>query len=171
MGHWDRSIFRNGSLAAAIACALAATGAAAARVAHRASSTTLSSEKVKLGKVIDTSGGRALYMFTRDSRGRSSCSGRCAAAWPPLIASGRVVVARGSGLNPKLVGKTRRSDGRLQVTYDHHPLYMFSGDRGRGQTKGEGAHAFGGSWYLVSPSGRAVKPRSGGVCRPLCPGY
>jgi len=157
----------------AAVCVVALTGVAAARVAHRASSTTLTTEKAKPGTVIVTSTRRALYLFTKDPSGRSTCAGACAKAWPPLIANGKVTVARGSGLKASLLGTTRRSDHRLQVTYDHHPLYMFGGDHRAGQINGEGASAFHGHWYLVSPAGGAVKPKkkSGGVCDPLCPGY
>jgi predicted lipoprotein with Yx(FWY)xxD motif len=157
MRHLDL-MFRRPSFLGAIACALAVTGVAAARVAHSASSTTLGTEKVKLGKVIDTSAGRAVYLFTKDSGVKSNCTGSCVRYWPPLIASGSVTVAKGSGLDPKLLGTTRRSDGKAQVTYNHHPLYLDTGDHRRGDINGEGAKAFAGRWYLVTPSGKAAKP-------------
>lgn len=161
MGNAQRNIFGRAGVFIALACALVATGAAAARVAHGASSTTLSSEKVKPGKVIDTSAGRALYLFTKDTGGKSSCSGSCTAVWPPLIASGNLTVVKGSGLNSRLLGKTRRSDGRLQVTYNHHPLYLYVKDHRRGDIHGQGLKLFGGRWYLVSTGGNAVKPKGG----------
>ena len=50
----------------------------------------------------------------------------------------------------------KRADGRLQVTYNHHPLYTFVKDTGKGQTNGEGVSAFGGEWYAVSAAGATV---------------
>ena len=37
--------------------------------------------------------GMTLYTFTRDTPGVSNCNGNCAAAWPPLMASGTPVAA------------------------------------------------------------------------------
>jgi hypothetical protein len=42
------------------------------------------------------------------------------------------------------------------VTYRGHPVYRFIGDSGPGQTHGEGLEEFGGLWYAVAPSGRAI---------------
>jgi predicted lipoprotein with Yx(FWY)xxD motif len=131
--------------------------------AHRASTTTLRTEKTKRGTVLETTTGRALYMFSLDSKSASRCSGKCSAAWPAV--TGTVKVAKGSGLNPKLLGRTRRG----QATYGGHPLYTYARDS-RGQTRGEGISAFGGHWYLISPRGAAVRPKQK-YCKTLCQGY
>ncbi len=137
-----------------------------------AAGTTLTTEQVKPGKVLVTSSHRALYMFTKDSASRSACSGSCAKAWPALAATGRLSVAPGRGLNPKLLGTIKGQGGRPQVTYNHHPLYMFAADKHAGDIKGEGLSAFGGHWYLVGPSGNAVKPKgSHPVCNGVCQSY
>jgi hypothetical protein len=57
-----------------------------------------------------------------------------------------------------LLGTTRRSDGKLQVTYHGHPLYFFAEDKQAGQVKGEGTNFFGGKWWAVSPAGTKVAP-------------
>jgi hypothetical protein len=64
-----------------------------------------------------------------------------------------------------LLGTTKRADGRLQVTYNRHPLYTFVKDKQKGQTKGEGLNAFGAKWYAVSPAGGKVRPQpvGGGI--------
>jgi hypothetical protein len=55
-----------------------------------------------------------------------------------------------------MVGTTPRSDGKPQVTYNGHPVYLFSGDQSAGDTNGEGVTAFGASWFALSPAGNQV---------------
>jgi hypothetical protein len=55
-----------------------------------------------------------------------------------------------------MIGTTKRSDGKPQVTYNGHPLYTFKGDSSAGATSGQGINAFGGLWYAVSPAGQQV---------------
>jgi predicted lipoprotein with Yx(FWY)xxD motif len=114
----------------------------------------------RLGKILVDSRGRTLYLFQRDSRGKSACSGDCAVDWPPLRDSGTPVV--GAGANSALVGTTPRSDGKRQVTYNGHPLYLFAGDKAPGQTNGQGLTAFGGGWFALSGSGNRVSGASSG---------
>ena len=113
--------------------------------------------KTRLGKILVDSRGRTLYLFKKDSGTKSACFGACATAWPPLRTSGKPTV--GSGAKASLVGTTRRSDGKRQVTYNGHPLYTFIMDRKAGDTNGEGFTAFGGRWFVVSPAGKQVSPR------------
>ena len=56
-----------------------------------------------------------------------------------------------------LLGRTKRKDGRWQVTYNHHPLYTFFQDTKEGQTNGEGLNFFGGEWDAVSPAGAKIE--------------
>ena len=115
---------------------------------------TVGVANVGLGKVLVNSHGRTLYLFGKDSGTTSTCSGACAVNWPPLRASGKPTL--GNGADSSLVGTTMRSDGKPQVTYNGHPLYLFSGDAKAGDTNGEGVNAFGGLWYAVSPAGNQV---------------
>src|SRR3954451_21798533 len=108
----------------------------------------------RLGKVLVNSHGRTLYLFKKDSGKKSACFGACATFWPPLRSSGKPTV--GSGAKASLVGTTKRSDGKPQVTYNGHPLYTFVMDKKAGQTNGEGVNAFGGSWVVVSPAGKQI---------------
>ena len=48
----------------------------------------------------------------------------------------------------------------MQVTYDHHPLYLFTEDTKKGQTNGENVDAFGAEWYAVSAAGATVEPKA-----------
>ena len=108
-----------------------------------------------LGKVLVDARGRTLYLFEKDKRGRSACYGTCAAYWPPFVSAARPRAA--SGVRASLLGSSKRTDGKRQVTYAGHPLYTFTGDTSAGQTTGEGLTDFGGAWYAVAASGRPVK--------------
>ena len=116
-------------------------------------SASVSLHKTKLGLILVNARGRTLYLFRKDRNGKSTCSGSCARFWPPLL--NRKPTA-GPGVKRSLLGTTRRSNGSLQVTYSKHPLYAYSLDKQTGQTKGEGALAFGAKWYAVSARGTAI---------------
>jgi predicted lipoprotein with Yx(FWY)xxD motif len=107
-----------------------------------------------LGKVLVDSRGRTVYLFRRDSGGRSACAAACAAAWPPLRANGKPLA--GPGLTAAKLTTMARSDGRPQLLYNGHPLYRFTGDRQRGDTNGQGLTAFGAAWFAVSGAGDVV---------------
>ena len=117
-----------------------------------------------LGKILVDSKGQTLYLFTKDSTGKSACSGMCATFWPPLTAGGNPAV--GPGAKASLIGTIKRSDGTSQVTYHGHPLYRFAKDTKPGDVNGEGVTAFGGSWFAVSPAGNRVSPPSKGSGAP-----
>jgi len=106
------------------------------------------------GTILTDGSGRAVYLWVADSNGKSVCSGACAGAWPPVMASGTVTAA-GSAKSGDL-GSITRSDGSKQVTYNGHPLYYFVGDSGSGTASGQGSDQFGAKWWLVSPAGSDV---------------
>ena len=95
--------------------------------------------------------GKTLYLFQADSNGKSNCNGSCATAWPPLTGS----VNAGAGVTGKITTFTR-SDGGKQAVINGHPLYYYTADTAPGTTRGQGINAFGGLWYVVSPSGNTV---------------
>jgi predicted lipoprotein with Yx(FWY)xxD motif len=130
--------------------------AAAPKRANGRPATVGVANNTKLGKILVDSQGRTLYLFQKDSGTTSSCTGACAAAWPPLRSSGNPVDHGGAAAS--LVGTSARSDGKAQATYNAHPLYRFVKDRKRGDTNGEGLLAFGGTWFAVSPAGNPVPP-------------
>jgi predicted lipoprotein with Yx(FWY)xxD motif len=149
-------------LAGAAAVALIAPAVAATAPAKPTSAQTATVRVAKrdLGRVLVDSRGRTLYLFKKDSGTKSACFGACAAAWPPLRASGKPSV--GNGLKASKVGTIKRSDGKRQVTYNGHPLYHFQGDKKAGDTNGQGLNAFGARWYVVSSAGRQVTSSGGG---------
>jgi predicted lipoprotein with Yx(FWY)xxD motif len=109
----------------------------------------------RYGRMLFDGNGRALYLFTRERTSRSRCYGDCAKAWPPFFTKGKPKAR--SGVKSSLLGTTRRRDGRLQVTYGGHPLYYYVTDRKPGQVTCQDVAEFGGTWLVVSPSGRAIR--------------
>jgi predicted lipoprotein with Yx(FWY)xxD motif len=99
--------------------------------------------------------GFALYRFTHDRAGSSTCYAACAAAWPPYLVSKRPSAA-GAGARARLLGAVRRGDGRLQLTYAGHPLYFYVSDRHPREVLCQAVTEFGGTWYVVAPDGRAI---------------
>jgi predicted lipoprotein with Yx(FWY)xxD motif len=106
------------------------------------------------GKFLADGQGRALYLFEADKSSTSTCTGACAAAWPPVTASGMPMA--GSGVSQSLLGTTKRADGTEQVTYNGHPLYYFAADTGAGMVKGQGSKAFGAGWYVLDAKGSKI---------------
>ncbi|MGH3270867.1 MAG: COG4315 family predicted lipoprotein [Trebonia sp.] len=127
---------------------------AAAPAGSAASSTVITTKTSSGGSFLTNSAGRAVYLFLADSSGKSTCSGACAAAWPPVVATGQPTAAGGAQSSD--LGTITRSDGTKQVTYDGHPLYYFVGDTGPGTDKGQGVDGFGAKWWLVAPSGSSI---------------
>ena len=120
---------------------------------------TVGIENESLGKILVDSQGRTLYLFQRDSGTKSACTGACAIDWPPLRATGKPTV--GGGASVSIVATSARSDGKPQVTYNGHPLYLFSGDQNPSDTNGQGVNAFGGLWYVLSSSGNQITTSAG----------
>jgi predicted lipoprotein with Yx(FWY)xxD motif len=126
--------------------------------AAQANGPVISTAKTSLGRILVASRGRTLYLFAKDRNGKSACAGKCATFWPPLIATGKPRAM--GGAKASLLGTTKRADGRLQVTYNHQPLYRFVKDTKKGQTNGEELDAFGAEWYAVSPAGAKVEKQT-----------
>jgi predicted lipoprotein with Yx(FWY)xxD motif len=150
MKHWIKLLVALGASAAfaAIAATLAFANAT------KTDGTTVAVAKSRLGSILVDSKGITLYDFVKDKGGASSCYGACAALWPPLITKGKPHA--GSGVRASLLGSAKRKDGKLEVTYNHHPLYYFVTDRKPGQTTGQGVNQFGGPWWVLSPAGREI---------------
>lgn len=138
-------------LAVVATAVLVPAGAVAAKTS---SGVMVRVRSTSLGKIVVDPQGRTLYLFEKDKHGRSACSGQCAKFWPPLLTSGKPRAS--AGVKASLLGVTRRSDGRMQVTYAGHPLYRYLEDKAPGQTKGEGSTFFGASWYVVAPNGKKI---------------
>jgi predicted lipoprotein with Yx(FWY)xxD motif len=150
--------------AAAAVSALASTGFAAAtdgaspveRSTGGTAAQALTVRATRYGRILFDGRGRVLYGFTRDRRGGPSrCYGACAAAWPVYFMRGMAVRA-GVGVRKSLIGRTRRRDGRFQVTYNGWPLYYYAHE-GPGEVRCQNVDQFGGLWLVVRPNGALVR--------------
>lgn len=139
------------------ACGGSSTHSGATSVDSAAAATVRVSKLPGYRSVLTTSSGQAVYLLTADPSGGSRCTGTCIADWPPLLA--KRSLRAGSGVNASLLSTFKRDDGKVQVMYNHHALYTH---KGQGAASGAGVAADGGIWYLVSPSGTAVKSTSAG---------
>jgi predicted lipoprotein with Yx(FWY)xxD motif len=104
----------------------------------------------KLGRILDAGPKHlTVYLFESDKGGKSTCTGGCAQAWPPVTGS---AMAAAGAASSKL-GTLTRSDGTTQVTYNGHPLYFFAKDKDDGDAYGQASRQFGAKWYVLKPNG------------------
>ena len=122
-------------------------------VKTKSKGTTVKVVPSQYGPVVADSRGEAFYLFAGEKSSRSRCYGACADRWPPVLANGKP--RAGPGGHSRLLGTTRRTDGKLQLTYAGHPMYYYAGDA-PGRILCQGVTEFGGLWLVVRPSGRAV---------------
>ena len=115
-------------------------GAAVIKTAH-----------TSLGSVLTDGKGITVYLFEKDTGTTSTCYGPCAKAWPPVLTSSKPVAT--GGARSALLGTTKRTNGKLQVTYAGHPLYYFRASAKPGQVNGQGINGFGAHWDAVRPTG------------------
>jgi predicted lipoprotein with Yx(FWY)xxD motif len=135
-------------------------GAAQASPAPAATATKSKGPKLKVtqsdyGRILASGSDRALYLFTADRSKESNCSGDCATAWPPYIVKAKP--SAGPGTRAARIGVTRRGDGRMQATYAGHPVYFYEGDNEPGEVLCQAVNEFGGYWYVLRASGKAVR--------------
>jgi predicted lipoprotein with Yx(FWY)xxD motif len=109
---------------------------------------TVQLAETSLGDVLTDADGMTLYMFTKDSDGKSACNGQCASLWPPLTADGTPTA--GDGVDEDDLGTITREDGMTQVTYYGHPLYTYGPDTKAGDVNGQNV---GGVWFAVTAEG------------------
>lgn len=102
-----------------------------------------------LGNYLIGYNGMTLYLYTKDTGKDSTCYDQCAVNWPPYIVGPEDNVTNvKEGVDPKKVGTTIRTDGKIQVTYNGHPLYFWKNDKQSGDTTGQGV---GEVWYVLKP--------------------
>tara|TARA_R110000772_G_scaffold232445_3_gene343985 strand:+ start:854 stop:1237 length:384 start_codon:yes stop_codon:yes gene_type:complete len=121
--------------AAAFAGALSVLATAAFAMAPTKSMTT------GLGPVLTDTNGMTLYTFKKDKPGKSMCNGKCAVAWPPLMAAAG---AKAEGDYSVIT----RDDGTSQWAYKGMALYGWVKDQKPGDTTG---HGFKNVWEVARP--------------------
>ena len=100
-------------------------------------------------KIADTSKGKALvdgkgmtlYVFDRDTAGKSNCNGPCATNWPPLMAA---ATSKDAGSWTVVT----REDGSKQWAYKTKPLYTWTKDTKAGDVTGDGVNSV---WHIAQP--------------------
>ena len=93
--------------------------------------------------VLTTSNGMTLYTRSSDPAPASSCTGTCAASWPPLLNNNMSIITS-QNVNGK-VTVVQTANGS-QVEFNGHPLYTYVGDKAAGQATG---HGVGGVWNVA----------------------
>ena len=162
-------LFSLGALAVISALVLAACGGssyggnsspttstkASAPATTSSTASVVSAKSSSLGTFLVDAKGQTLYLWDADHGAMSTCNGECATDWPPLTT--KSAPKAGAGVKASLLGTSKRADGTQEVTYAGHPLYTFAGDTGPGQTTGQGSGAFGATWWVVTPAGKAIQ--------------
>src|SRR6516164_5612590 len=148
MRHCSRSLWLGVAAAVTAAVALGAVSGPAGAAPGAAARVTV--RTTEFGKALFGPSGKVLYVFGADRGSTSHCYGVCAAAWPPLLTTGAPLA--GGGVEAKLLGMTKRTDGTLQVTYNGHPLYYYSADK-VGKVMCQHANMHGGLWLIIKPNG------------------
>ena len=84
----------------------------------------------RFGNILVRPDRQALYFWNVEKRDfKVHCTGSCAVAWPPLLVrSASQVPVRVAGLKGRF-GTIRRPGGKLQVTYNRLPLYIYAHER------------------------------------------
>jgi predicted lipoprotein with Yx(FWY)xxD motif len=140
----------------AVAGVMTAQGASRVSIppaAHVAAAPTISLRSTAYGKILVNSKGYTLYLWAKDKKNKSNCSGACLDVWPFVLVHGKPTA--GAGVNQKLLGTIKEKGGN-DVTYNGWPLYTFASDTKPGVISGEGNTSFGGPWWVVSPTGTAI---------------
>jgi predicted lipoprotein with Yx(FWY)xxD motif len=122
----------------ALAALLAATGAPSAYAQMAQPANVADTAK---GKALADAKGMTLYVFDKDTAGKSTCNGPCATSWPPLMAA---TDAKASG-EWSIVA---RDDGAKQWAYKGKPLYTWAKDTKPGDTTGDGVNSV---WHIAQP--------------------
>ena len=102
----------------------------------------------KLGTFLVDGKGMTLYLFTKDTPGKSNCTGDCLVKWPPLVATDVSQIKVGPGVDATKLGLADLPDGKKVVTYKGMSLYYWIKDMKQGDTTGQNV---GNVWFVVAP--------------------
>jgi predicted lipoprotein with Yx(FWY)xxD motif len=117
-------------------------------------------DNAKVGRYLTDANGRALYLFTKDKKDSSTCTGKCAKAWPAYTEA-QATTGSDASLDKAKISTIARPGGMSQVSYNGHPLYLFDGDKTATDINGQDKKSFGGEWYLVGTDGDKIEHAPG----------
>jgi predicted lipoprotein with Yx(FWY)xxD motif len=119
----------------------------------------LAAASTSLGTILVDGHGMAVYRFTSDSPGHTTCTGTCLQYWP-IVPAPATLPASLTGVGAPL-GVLTRSDGTKQLTVAGWPVYTYAADTTAGVAAGQGKNLSGGQWWVISASGTPVTTTSG----------
>src|SRR6266568_2824268 len=97
---------------------------------HSTGSVAVKTRKIKgLGVVLINTKGRTLYVFMKDAHRHVTCTkaNGCQSFWPPLKWKSASKPTAGGTAKSKLLAWDKDPGGGKVVTYNHWPLYTYSG--------------------------------------------
>ncbi len=127
---------------------------------HHAPAPTIAVRSTALGDVLVDAHGRTLYGFTNDTAGTSTCTGGCAADWPPLTVTAGWTT--GTGVDRATFHTVARGTD-MQLVAGRWPLYRFVGDRRPGDVTGQGVESF----FVVRADGSLFKGTAAPTSAPI----
>jgi predicted lipoprotein with Yx(FWY)xxD motif len=99
--------------------------------------------------------GKSVYVL-QDASGKAVvCTGDCLKSFAPVLGTATPSKTN-TQMSASLGGSTTDASGKKQATVNGQPLYYYTGDVAKGDTKGEGVKAGGARASLVSPTGTRV---------------
>ncbi|MEO8244854.1 MAG: hypothetical protein ABI832_21425 [bacterium] len=101
--------------------------------------TLLAAPAARAADMLMDDAGMTLYTFDKDADGKSACYDTCATKWPPYLATAGMDKGEGWSM-------VDRTDGTMQWAYDGKPVYLFAGDKAKGDMTGDG---LGGVWHII----------------------
>ena len=150
------------AVSALISITVAGCGSTSVPPQRNASTPTAAASSVvttaENGRVLVGANGDSLYLLTADTATSAACTGACLSTWPPVLVTAAPTHVAGICGH---FGTLKRPDGSLQLVYDGHALYFFSGDSAAGMVTGEGLPfptigPIRGHWCLMSTNGSGI---------------
>jgi len=104
-------------------------------------------EKAGIGLYMVDEDGMTLYVYKKDSPGKSTCGAAngCLEKWPEFYLD---ELEPAIAFDPTDFAVITREDGKKQTTYKGMPLYYYSKDKTADDTLGQGVDNL---WYVAVP--------------------
>ena len=128
------------SLAVIAALALGALALSPSLATAQAASPMATATTAKGPTLVDAKG-MTLYVFDRDTVGKSACNAACATNWPPALAAANATATGDWTI-------VTRDDGGRQWAYKGRPLYGWSKDTKAGDVTGDNVNNV---WRVARP--------------------